>query len=316
MTGSSNLSTRLPWIGLVLLSMLSLQTGTVLAKTLFAAGGVIGVTFLRSAFSAVVLWALTRPRPRTYSARQWGVVLLLGVVTATMNLTLYGAAARIPVGTATAVGFLGPITVAVVRTRRSGQLVWPALAYAGVLLLSPVGDLADIDPLGLLIAVVNAVCWGLYIVLTARTGALFPRADGLALSTAIGAAVLLVLFVSAGEPGRILDGRVLLLGFVMAMTGTAIPYASDYAVLRRIPQRSYGILLSLEPAVAAVLAWVGLGEALGGGEILAMGMIVAAAAGGAWQAGAGRRRRADDQTSRRSRRRSRVAAERLRPSSR
>lgn len=271
---------RLSGIGMVLMSAVSLQSGSVIAKTLFASAGVIGVVFMRSAFSAAVLWTAARPGLRGYSARQWRYAAALGLVTAELNLTFYEAAARLPVGIAVAVAFLGPVSVAAIRSRRPLQLACPVLAYGGVVLLAPDGGVASLDLAGLGIALASAAGWGLYVVLTARTSELFGRAAGLTLASTFTTLIMLPPLLASGLH-RLAHPPALALGFAVALLATTVPYTCDYIVLRRMPQRIYGVLLSIEPAVAALLGLAILGETLTAREWLAIGLVVTAAAGAA-----------------------------------
>lgn len=158
---------------MLLVSMVSIQLGTALATTLFAAAGVLGVVLMRNAFSALALTVVSRPALRGRPLSHWLWAAALGVVTMAMNLAFYASTARIPLGVAVAVDFLGPITVAVIGIRRPIQLVWPVLAYTGIALLTPLADITSLDPVGLLLALTAACGWGAYILMTARTGALF-----------------------------------------------------------------------------------------------------------------------------------------------
>jgi inner membrane transporter RhtA len=269
-------------IGLVLLSMTTLQFGTAFAKMLMATAGVLGITFLRNVFSALVLWAVTRPDVSRYSARQWKSAAMLGVVTACMNVAFYAAVARIPIALATAIDFLGPITVAVVKSRRRSQLLWPALAYAGVLLLTPIGHVSSLDPLGIAYALCAAVGWGLYIVLTARTSQLFGQAAGLTLATSFGALTVLPLLFFV-DLGGLTSPLTLLLSLGVAVLSTTIPFSLDFLVLRKMSERVFGVLLSIEPAISALIGLALMGEALGVGEWVAIVVVICAAAGAAWE---------------------------------
>jgi len=267
-----------PGPALVLVSSLSLQLGTALAKTMFAVVGVVGVVVMRTVFSALVLWVVTRPKVRAYSARQWRYAVLLGLTSCGMFLAFYAAAERIPIGVAVAIEFLGPITVAVVGVRRAGHLVWPMLAYGGVLLLSPLHGLGHLDGAGVVFALLAACGWAAYIVLMARTSGGFAGADGLALAMVCSAVATLPLLFFAGPTG-FGDGSLLPRGFVVALLSVAVPFWLEFLVLRSMSQRVFGVLLSGEPALAAVVGLVALGEVLSGVEWLAIGLVTAASVG-------------------------------------
>lgn len=269
-------------VGLVLLSITTLQLGTALAKTLMASVGVLGVTLLRSVFSALVLWSVTRPGVLRYTARQWRTAAMLGVITAGMNLAFYAAVVRIPIALATAIEFLGPITVAVVKSRHRSQLLCAAMAYTGVLLLTPIGHVSSLDMVGVLCAVCAAVGWGLYVVFTARTSALFGQAAGLTLATSVSALTLLPLLFFA-DLGGLAEPSALLLGLAVALLSATIPFSLDFLVLRRMSESAFGILLSVEPAISALIGLALLGEALGGRDWTAIALVTFAAACAAWK---------------------------------
>jgi inner membrane transporter RhtA len=261
--------------------MLSIQLGTALATGLFAVAGVIGVAFMRNAFSSVALAVATRIDLRSLrglTAAHWRWAATLGVTTMAMNLALYAAAARIPLGVAMAIDFLGPITVAVLGTRKPLHLVWPALAYGGVVLLTPLAGVTSLDPLGILLALAAACGWGAYIVMTARTSTLFGSTTGLTLSTAFGALFALPLLLFS-HPSGLLVPSVLLLGLVVALLSTAVPFSIEFAVLRRATPRMVGVLLSAEPAVATLIGLVVLGQQVGAAGWIAILLVSVAGAG-------------------------------------
>lgn len=260
---------------MLLLSIISLQFGTALAGTLLAASGVIGIAFLRNAVSSVLLWGVTRPKVRRYTSTQWRYAALLGLVTAGMNVSFYAAAERIPMGIVVAIDFLGPITVALVRSRRRRHLPAPILALMGIALLTPIGGISPGQLAGMSFAVCAAMGWGLYIILTARTSQLFGEASGLTLATTFGTLALLPLLFFT-DLGTLSDPSVLLLGAVVALLSTTVPFLLEFAVLRRMPERTFGILVSVEPAVAALIGLVVLHQSLDGMAWAAIVLIVCA----------------------------------------
>lgn len=267
-----------PGPALVLMSSLSLQLGTALAKTMFAVVGVVGVVVMRTVFSALVLWVITRPKVRAYSARQWRYAVLLGLTSCGMFLAFYAATARIPIGAAVAIEFLGPITVAVAGTRRAGHLVWPVLAYGGVLLLSPLHGLGDLDGLGVVFALLAAAGWAAYVVLMKQTSDGFSGADGIGLAMVCSAVATLPLLFLV-EPADFADSSLLLRGFAVALLSAAVPFWLEFLALRRMPRRVFGVLLSGEPALAALVGLAALGEVLSTVEWLAIGLVTAASIG-------------------------------------
>jgi|SRR5438067_553618 len=272
-----NAAAVLPAPMLLLGSILSIQLGNALATTLFRRAGVVDVVLMRAGFAALVLWLVAHPRLTRYSSRHWRYAALLGVVTVAMNLAFYSATARIPLGVAMAVDFLGPVTVAVAGSRRPRELIWPVLAYGGVLLLTPLSGLSSLDPLGLIFALCAAVGWASYVVLTARTSEMFDGTAGLTLATTFGTLALIPLALTRGRMP--VDGQLIAAGFVVAMLSTALPFALEFVVLRRMAKRMFGVLLSAEPAVAALIGLIVLKQTLATHEWIAILLVSVAAIG-------------------------------------
>jgi inner membrane transporter RhtA len=267
----------LPAPVLVLLAIASVQVGSAIAKTLFDDLGAAGVTVLRLGIAALILGLVTRPRVRGWSAAAWRAAALLGVVMAGMNLLFYLALRTVPLGTAVTVEFLGPLLLAVVQTRRLLDLLWAALAAGGVLLLGLDGG--GSAPLGgLFLAFLAGLCWAGYIVLSARLGGLVPGTGGLTVALAVGA--LLVLPFGAAGAGAVLDHPELLLGATaVALLSSVISYGLEINALRHMPTQVFGILMSLEPAAAAIAGLLVLRQRLGAVEILALVLVSLASAG-------------------------------------
>jgi inner membrane transporter RhtA len=263
---------------LLLTSMLSIQGGAALATALFATAGAVGVAVLRNVFAAIVLAAVTRIRVRGLTAQHWRWAATLGVTTMAMNIAFYAALARIPLGVAVAITFLGPITVSMIGRRKPVQFLWPVLAYTGVLLLTPLVGLTSLDPLGLFFALLAAVGWGSYILLTARTSTLFGNNTGLTLASACGAVAAAPLLLLAPAPG-LLEPMTLALGFAVAMLSTAIPLSIEFAVLRHASTATVGLLLSAEPAIAALVGFAVLDQQLGVIDWVAIVLVCVAALG-------------------------------------
>jgi inner membrane transporter RhtA len=264
---------------MVLGSCTALQFGAALAARLFPFTGSAGATLLRLAVAAGVLLALARPAVRSWRRDQWREVLLLGAALAGMNGFFYASIATIPLGTAVTIEFLGPLTLAAVLSRRAADFVWVALACAGVLALGWPGPVAaGLDPLGLTYAVIAAVFWALYILASARAGAAVPGQGGLAVAMTF--AALLVL--PAGLPGAAVALRspgLMLLAAGTGLLASVIPYTLEMSALRRLPQQTFGILLSLEPAVAALAGWLLLAQAMTPRTAAAVTVVVLASIG-------------------------------------
>ncbi|WP_250035185.1 EamA family transporter [Paractinoplanes maris] len=262
---------------MVLTAIASVQVGSAIATGLFDELGATGVTFLRLALAAVILAAITRPRLRSWSPQAWRAAALLGVAMAGMNLIFYLALATVPLGIAVTVEFLGPLLLAVVQTRRVLDLVWAALAASGVLLLG--FDSGGSAPLsGLVLAFVAGLFWAAYIVLSARLGGLVPGTGGLAVSLAV-AAVLVLPFGAGGAAGVIGHPALLLGAATVAVLSSVLSYGLEINALRHIPTRVFGILMSLEPAAAAVAGLILLSQRLGWAEIVALLLVTLASAG-------------------------------------
>jgi inner membrane transporter RhtA len=269
-----------PPVALVLVAVGSVQFGAALAKTLFDEAGAGGTVFLRVALAAAVLVALWRPRLRGHPARDLWLVVAFGLTLAGMNLAFYASLDRIPLGVAVTFEFVGPLGVAVGGSRRTLDLLWVGLAALGILLLSDFGDFGDLDPAGVGLALVAGGFWAAYILLSARTGRAFPGGAGLALAMVAASAPLAPVGIADGG-GSLLEPEVLSLGLAVAMLSSAIPYSLELEALRRLPAGVFGVLMSLEPAVAALAGYVVLGELLGVREVAAIAFVVAASAGAA-----------------------------------
>ena len=262
---------------LVLGGIVSVQIGAAFATTLFDDVGPGGTVFLRIGFAAFVLLAIWRPPLRLGAGTSRRDVLLLGAVFAGMNLSFYEALERIPLGIAVTLEFVGPLGVAFVGSRRRLDLVWVGLAVAGLLLLSPVPGSA-LDGLGCAMALLAGLFWGAYILLTARVGQAFRGGAGLAIAMVVAAvAVTPVGLIDGG--GEMLDARILAIGLAVALLSSALPYSLEMEALRRLPEGTFGVLMSLEPAVAATVGFVGLEQGLAPREIVAIALVLAASIG-------------------------------------
>src|SRR5579859_3758538 len=263
---------KIPPTGLELIAMSSVQVGAALAKSLFAALGPGGTVFLRVGFAALALLLVWRPRLRAYGWSSYWVALLFGAVLAAMNFSFYLALSRIPLGVAVTVEFVGPLAVAVFGSRRPLDVLWVILAASGILLLAPLESFkgAGIDPVGLGLALLAGACWAGYILLMARVGRVFAGGDGLAL--AVGA-------ISAGT--ALLNVPLLLAGAGVALLSSVIPYSLELEVLRRLPPRVFGILMSLEPGLAAFFGFALLHEQLSTRALAAILLVSAASVGAA-----------------------------------
>ena len=259
--------------------MSSVQFGGAFAKTLFDEVGPGGTVLLRVVFAAVILAALWRPGLAGRSAEEWRLIVAYGFVLVAMNLSFYEALDRIPLGIAVTFEFVGPLGVAIAGSRRALDLVWVGLAAAGILLLSNFGT-ADLDGLGVALALIAGGFWAAYILLAARVGRRLPGGQGLALAMAVGA-VMVAPFGLADAGGDIFSAEVLAVGLAVAILSSAIPYTLELEALRRLPEGVFGVLMSLEPAAAALAGFIVLGEDLAAQELIAIALVVTASAGAA-----------------------------------
>jgi inner membrane transporter RhtA len=262
---------------LVLGGIVSVQVGAAFATTLFDELGPGGTVFLRIAFAAVLLLVIWRPPLRLGEGVARRDVVLLGLVLAGMNLSFYVALDRIPLGIAVTLEFIGPLGVAIAGSRRRLDLLWVGLAAAGILLLSPVPG-SDLDALGVVMALVAGCFWAGYILLTARVGRALPGGGGLAIAMTI--AMVAVIPVGLADGGEaLLEADLLAIGLAVAVLSSALPYSLELEALRRLPENTFGVLMSLEPAVAATVGFVGLDQDLAAREVVAIGLVLAASLG-------------------------------------
>lgn len=268
---------RIPPVALVITGIGSVQFGAALATTLFDELGPSGTTLLRLLIAAVILMAIWRPDPRAYDHAQLRLAGLFGLVLGLMNLTFYLALDRLPLGVAVTIEFVGPLGVAVATSRRRADLAWAALAACGIVLLADPGG-ASIDPVGLALILVAGGCWAAYILLSQRAGPSFEGGRGLALAMVVAALVPLVPGVIGGG-GDLLDPRLLALAAGVAVLSSVVPYSLEFEALRRMPANVFGVLMSLEPGVAALAGFLVLGQALGVRELVAITLVVAASVG-------------------------------------
>jgi len=261
---------------LVLGAVASVQTGAAVAKDLFPEVGPGGTVLLRLASAALLLLAVSRPRLGGRSRHDLGLAVLFGLVLTAMNVSFYYALARIPLGIAVTIEFVGPLALAVAGSRRRLDFLWVVLAAAGVVLLT--GGGGHIDMVGVLLALIAGACWAVYILLSQRVGRVFPGATGLALGLAAGTVALLPLgLLSSGD--RVVDASVLWRGVVIGVLSSALPYSLEMFALRRMRASVFSVLMSVEPAFAALSGLVFLGEHLSAREWIAIGCVVVASVG-------------------------------------
>jgi inner membrane transporter RhtA len=268
---------RAPSTGLVLGGIASIQFGSSLAATLFQRLGPGGTVLLRLSSAAIVLLALWRPRLRGRTRHELLLAVSFGLVLVAMNLSFYEALDRIPLGIAVSVEFVGPLAVAVAGSRRRMDLLWVAFAAAGIVALTR-GGVHGLDELGLALALAAGCLWGGYILLNARLGQAFEGSTGLTLAMCVAAVAALPVGIASGG-GHLLEPASLALGTAVGLLSSAIPYSFEVEALRRIAPPTFGVLMSLEPAVAALAGLLVLGQDLDGRALLGIALVTLASVG-------------------------------------
>ncbi len=268
---------RVPSPALVLGAIGSIQFGAALATTLFSRVGPGGAVAARLVTATVILLAIWRPRLRGRTRRELLLAGLFGVILGGMNLMFYEALDRIPLGIAVTIEMVGPLSVAVAGSRRARDLLWVALAAAGILALTQ-GRAHGLDPVGVGLALGAGCLWGLYILVNARVGRAFTGGTGLAL--AMIPASLIVLPVGIAQAGaRLVSLHALAVGTAVGLLSSAIPYTLEMEALRRIAAPVFGVLMSLEPGVAALAGFLVLGQAMSARSLVGIALVVAASIG-------------------------------------
>ncbi len=269
---------RLSPVWLVLIGILSVQFGAVISKDQFDEIPPVGMVFLRLFTATVILLALARPQSRGRTVTDWRPVLALGFALGAMNWAFYESFARIPLGVAVSIEFVGPLLVAAVGSRRPRDLMWVCLAAVGIALFG--AGPTKVDAVGFGLALIAGGCWALYIVSTAATGRRWAGVEGLAVASTIATlAIAPFAVVAAGD--RLLEPRLLVLGAAVGLLSSVIPYSLEMVALRTLPPRVFGILMSLEPAVAALAAAFLLSEWLTPLQVVAIACVTVASVGAA-----------------------------------
>ena len=263
---------------LVLVGIVSVQFGAVISKGRFGEIPPVGMVFLRLVSSSLILLAFVRPRLRGRRASDWWPVLALGFALGAMNWAFYEAFARIPLGVAVTIVFVGPLLLAAVGSRRPSDWVWVGLAALGITLFG--AGPTRVNAVGFGLALFAGSCWALYIISTAATGRRWAGVEGLAVASTIATlAIAPFAVVAAGE--RLLEPRLLALGAVVGLLSSVVPYSLEMVALRTLTPRVFSVLMSLEPAASALAAAVMLSEFLTPLQLLAIACVTAASVGAA-----------------------------------
>ena len=264
----------------LLLAIVSMAAGAAFAKSLFPVLGAMGTTAARAAIGALIVFVLLRGWRARLTRENWKPLAIYGVTLGGMNLFFFISLTTLPLGVASAIEFLGPLSVSVIFSRTRMDYLWAALAALGLLLLMPFAGSADaLDPVGICWALASAACWALYIVYGRRAGEQHGRQ---AVALGMTAAALVIAPFGIVEAGPALfDIGVLPAILALAILSSAIPISLEMISLQGLPPRTFGVLLSIEPAISAVIGFVLLGELLTGVQMLAIGLVVIACAGAA-----------------------------------
>ena len=265
---------------LVLISIASTQLGSALAKTIIQELGSITTVLLRIGLGAITLLLIKRPQIQNYTRNDYLLLILFGLNMAAMNLSFYAAIARIPLGIAVTLEFAGPLGVACANSRQLLDLLWIFLAGFGIFLLTPIEG-SSLNPVGVGLAFLAAFFWGTYILLSARVGKVFHNVNAVTLMTAAlvaGTFGLLPLGILTQDL-TMLEPRFLAAGLGVAILSSIIPYTFELEALKKLPVHIFGVLLSLEPAIATVLGFIVLHEKLEFRAILAVALVTLASIG-------------------------------------
>lgn len=265
---------------LVLAGVVSVQFGGALAATLVPEIGAAGSVLLRLVLATALLLVIARPRLRGHSRRDLATVGCFGLALGLMNFAFYAALGHLPIGVTVTIEFVGPLTLAAVLSRRPRDLVAVAAAGLGVVLISRALSLplAELESTGILLALAAGVCWAAYIIFSGRTGAAFPQLEGLALAMVVATVAILPfgLWDVARHGTEVWTTEVFLKGLGIAVLSSVLPYSLELFALRRLAPAVFGILLSLEPAVAALAGLLVLGQRLDPVQLLGMALVVLA----------------------------------------
>jgi len=262
---------------MVLGAMISIQTGAAVATGLFDEIGSLGVVFIRALASGLLLAALWRPGLRDLKEDR-GLTLLFGLALGGMNLCFYEAIDRVHLGTAVTLEFIGPLAVALATSHRRRDWIWAAMGFAGVVLLGGGVGSEGLDPLGVLFSFAAGGFWGWYILLGRRVGQASSGGKGLAVAMLFSAVITAPFGVASGGVDLVRP-EILAFGLVIGLLGSALPFSLELEAMRRVRSNVFGVLMSLEPAVATVVGFVLLSQAIGAVQAVAILLVVAASAG-------------------------------------
>lgn len=271
---------NLPPIPAVILSIISVQCGAAIAKGLFPELGAAATASLRIGLSAVILLIAFRPNLFKLNAKQWKYVILYGISLGAMNMVFYLAIERIPIGLGVTLEFVGPLVLAIFSSKKAVDFLWVLLAAIGIALIAPWTINNGLDLVGVLLALLAGAFWAAYIILGGRISKIMKGGDAVAIGMLFATLLILPFGIFSGGL-KLLTPKLLGLGTALALLSSAIPFTLEIRALKQLPARTFSILMSLEPAMASLAAFVFLQEYLSVKECLAVAFVVIASAGSA-----------------------------------
>lgn len=273
----ADVGNRIPAPLILIAALVILQISSGLAKTIMTPDNVAGLAFVRLTMGSALFWAVLRPPVRTYTREQWTDALMLGVVLSLFTYLAYASITLMPLGLAVTVGFLGPLSVSLLSTRRALDFLWPMLGFVGVYLLAPTTNNSDVTWQAIGVALAYAATWAFYILTSARAGKSMRGLDGFTVASAIAAALLMPFGI--GDAAEFVGTPDMLMMTVVVTLLITIPLGMEFLALKRIEPRVFGVLLSLEPAIASVIGVAMLSEYLSLNSWVAIAMVTCASLG-------------------------------------
>ena len=276
-TAAAKVGQRIPAPLILVVALVLIQLSSGLAKTIMNSENTLGLAFLRLVIGGILLWSVIRPAVAQFTKEQWVHVSILGIVYAFFNVTAYKALTHLPLGLVATIGFLGPIAVSVAGARRALDFAWPVLGFAGVFLLAPATGDTEYSWGSLAYGLAYAAAWGAFILASARAGRSLRGLDGFVVATVIAAVLLLP--VGYEHVPHFSSSSTLIVMTLLVSVMITVAFGLEYITLKRIEPRVFGVLLSLEPALASIIGIILLHEVLSISSWLAIAVVTAAAIG-------------------------------------
>lgn len=270
---------NIPPIPAILLAVVSVQGGAAIAKTIFPFMGAMGTASLRIVLSAFILLIVYRPNFKKISKEQWKSVIPYSIVLGAMNISIYLSLARIPLGLAVTLEFIGPLLLAIITSRKALDFLWAMLATIGIILIAPWNsDTNNIDLIGVLLALLAGIFWAAYIVFGSKTSKVMDSGEAVSIGMLVASCIVIPFAIAEGNLVEITP-KLFILGVAIALFSSAIPFTLEMNALKHIPAKTFSILISLEPAVAALCGLLFLKEELSIFEWTAILLVIIACAG-------------------------------------